>query len=64
MPSFEEVELGILRRMTAEQKLHTVQALWEQAWQYKAAGVRMSHPDWPDQRVAEEVRAYFIRDRV
>jgi len=60
MPSFEEVELEILRRMTPEQKLWALQALWRQGREFKAAGLRMDHPDWSDERVEEEVRASFI----
>jgi hypothetical protein len=41
----DDVELAILRRMTPAQKLDVMQSLWRQAWELKAAGVRMQHPD-------------------
>lgn len=62
MPSFQEVELGILRRMSATQKLLVSQSLWHTAWALKTAGVRRQHPDWSDLELQAEVRAIFGRD--
>ena len=57
----DEVEMAILRRMTAAQKLGVMQALWREAWELKAAGVRLQHPAWSEERVAVEVREIFRR---
>jgi len=61
MASTEEIELAILRRMTPAEKLDVMQGLWRQAWELKAAGVRLQHPEWSQERVAAEVREIFQR---
>ena len=55
------IELAVLRRMTAGQKIAVMNALWRQAWALKVAGVRWLHPEWPDQQVAAEVRRLFAK---
>ena len=62
MPDPVDLELAILRRLTATDKLAISQALWQQAWDLKAAGVRRLHPAWSEPRVQAEVRAIFGRD--
>jgi len=57
----DEIELAILRRMTPAQKLDVMQSLWHQAWELKAAGVRMQHPEWGQERVTAEAREIFGR---
>lgn len=59
MPTFEEVELAILRRMTAAQKLAVMHGLWRTAWKLKEAGVRTQHPDWTPEQVTARVREIF-----
>jgi hypothetical protein len=45
-----------LRRMTADEKLRVVRALWRDTWNAAAAGVRARHPDWPESQVEDGVR--------
>ena len=58
----EEIDLAILRRMTPAEKLDVMQGLWRQAWALKAAGVRLQHSDWREDRVTAEVREIFRRE--
>jgi len=46
VPTVEEIDTAILRRMTPERKLAVMHALWLQAWNLKAAGIRLQHPVW------------------
>jgi hypothetical protein len=50
-----------LRAMTADEKVRLSQALWVEARNVTAAGVRAKHPDWSDEQVAERVRE-LMRD--
>ncbi len=59
MATIEEIETAILRRMTPMQKLAVMDALWRQAWNLKAAGVRMQYPEWTSEQVAARVREIF-----
>ena len=49
------------RAMTADEKVRLSQALWREAWQVAAAGVRARHPDWTEEQVATGVRE-LLRD--
>jgi hypothetical protein len=55
----EQLEITILRRMTCAQKLAVTHALWRQAWNLKAAGLRRQHPDWTAEQVQALVREIF-----
>lgn len=59
MPTPEDVETAILRRMTPAEKLAVMHALWLQAWALKAAGVRAEHRDWTADQVEARVREIF-----
>ena len=50
-----------LRAMTADEKVRLSHALWLEARNVAAAGVRARHPDWSDEQVAARVRA-LMRD--
>jgi len=50
----------ILRRLTPEQKLAVSRQLRETAWQLAAAGVRLRHPDLPEDAVQARVREAFL----
>ena len=50
-----------LRAMTADEKARLAHALWVEARQIAAAGVRARHPDWSDEQVATGVRE-LMRD--
>ena len=54
--TLEQVETAILRRMTPVQKLAGMHALWRQAWNLKAAGIHMQHPEWTSEAVSARVR--------
>lgn len=45
-----------LRAMTADEKVRLSHALWVEAREIAAAGVRARHPDWPEARIAARVR--------
>ncbi|MFO7899231.1 MAG: hypothetical protein R6V58_09240 [Planctomycetota bacterium] len=55
-----ERQIEILRGMTMEQRLRVAEALYRDARELRAAGVRMLHPDWTDEQVQEEVRRSFL----
>ncbi|HEX4936432.1 MAG TPA: hypothetical protein VFV33_24795 [Gemmatimonadaceae bacterium] len=50
-----------LRTMSADEKFRLAHALWLQAREATAAGVRLRHPDWTERQVAIEVRE-LMRD--
>jgi len=52
--SNEEVEL--LRRMTPAEKLDVMRSLIRQAYELKAAGLRVLHPTLSDEEVEAEAR--------
>lgn len=49
------------RAMSADEKVRLAQALWREARAVLAAGVRATHPDWPEERLAARV-AELVRD--
>lgn len=50
------VQLEALKRATAAQKLEAVAALYETGIRLRMAGLRMTHPDWPDDQLEYEAR--------
>ncbi|GBD32936.1 MAG: hypothetical protein KatS3mg081_2912 [Gemmatimonadales bacterium] len=52
----DRVDLEILRRMSPAAKLEVMRILWQQAWELKAAGLRLQHPDWSEERIQARVR--------
>lgn len=50
------VQLEGLRRMTPAEKVRMVCALYETGIRLRVAGLRMQHPDWPQQRLDFEAR--------
>ena len=57
-PSAEQ--LAALRAMSGERRLRVAEQLYWSARKMKAAGVRNQHPDWPEERVNDEVRRIFL----
>jgi hypothetical protein len=55
-----ELQTERLRAMTADEKVRLSHALWLNARNVAAAGVRARHPDWSDQQVAAGVRELMI----
>ena len=49
------------RKMTADEKVRLSHALWVEARDVLAAGVRGTHPDWSDEQVTARVRE-LMRD--
>lgn len=64
MPSEEsrEIELTLLRRMTAAAKWRVAHSLWVTARQLTIAGIRSRHPEWSDTAVQAELRAICTRE--
>ena len=50
------VQIEGFKRMTPAQKLRMVADLYETRIRLRVAGLRMSHPDWPDERLEREAR--------
>jgi hypothetical protein len=50
------VQLEALKRMTPAQKLQMVADLYEAGIRLRMEGLRMTHPDWPDERLEFEAR--------
>ena len=51
------------RAMTGARRLHLAERLYWSARKMKAAGLRSQHPDWPEQRLSDEVRRIFSHAR-
>ena len=49
--------------MTPEQKLVAANRLYWTAREFKAAGLRMQHPEWTEAQIQEEVRRIFMYAR-
>ena len=58
-----ETEVTVLRRMTPAQKLAVMQTLIRQAYELKAAGIRASQPDLPEEDVWAQTRTLVGGDR-
>lgn len=53
--------LAALRRATPAEKLAAVAALYRAGIQLRVAGLRMTHPDWTDERREREARQSLRR---
>lgn len=56
-------QIAILRTMPGQRRWRVAEQLYWSARKMKAAGVRSAHPDWPENRVADEVRRIFLHAR-
>lgn len=54
------VQIEGFRRMTPAQKLQMVADLYYAGIQLKAAGLRMNHPDWSEERLDLEARRSLL----
>jgi hypothetical protein len=54
------VQIEGFRRMTPAQKLQMVADLYEAGIQLRVAGLRMAHPDWPEERLDLEARRSLL----
>jgi hypothetical protein len=52
----QPIQVEGFRRMTPAQKLRMVADLYEAGVRLKVAGLRMTHPDWPPEKLEEEAR--------
>jgi hypothetical protein len=52
--------LKALRALSGEERLRLAEQLYWSARKMKAAGVRAQHPDWPEERISDEVRRIFL----
>jgi hypothetical protein len=56
-------QFAIFRRMTPAQRWHMANRLYWTCRRHKTAFLQSQHPDWPEQRVADEVRRIFSNAR-
>ena len=56
-------QIAALRAMTGARRLHLSEQLYWSARKMKTAGLRSQHPDWPEQRLDDEVRRIFSHAR-
>lgn len=61
MDTVSDLQTRALRAMSADQKIRVSQALWEEAWEVLAAGVRGRHPEWTPAQVVARVQE-LLRD--
>jgi hypothetical protein len=54
------VQIEGFRRMTPADKLRLVGELYEAGIRLRVAGLRMAHPDWPDERLEREARRSLL----
>lgn len=54
------LQLEGFRRMTPAQKLQMVAELYRAGILLRMAGLRMAHPDWPEQRLEREARRALL----
>jgi hypothetical protein len=50
------VQIAGYRRMTPAEKIDRIAAFWKGTREMMAAGIRMRHPGWTEERVAAEMR--------
>lgn len=56
-------QLAFLRQMTPEERWRTARRLYWTMRRHKAAFIHSQHPDWTDERVADEVKRIFLNAR-
>jgi hypothetical protein len=56
-------QIEIFRRMTPEQRWRAAHRLYWTMRRHKAAFLRSQHPEWPEQKVDDEVRRIFSHAR-
>lgn len=54
------VQVAGFRRMTPAQKIQMVADLYEAGIRLRMAGLRMTHPDWPEERLDFEARRSLL----
>ncbi len=56
-------QFAALRAMSGARRLRLAEQLYWSARKMKAAGLRSQHPDWPEDRLNDEVRRIFSHAR-
>lgn len=56
-------QFAALRAMTGVRRLQLAEQLYWSARKMKKAGLRSQHPDWPEERITDEVRIIFTNAR-
>jgi hypothetical protein len=56
-------QFAALRTITGVRRLRLAEQLYWSARKMKIAGLRSQYPDWPEARLAEEVRRIFSHAR-
>ena len=56
-------QIRIFRAMPGERRLQLAERLYWSARKIKSAGLRMQHPEWPENQIKEEVRRIFLHAR-
>jgi hypothetical protein len=56
-------QLRILRSLPGVRRLQLAERLYWSARKMKLAGLRLQHPDWPEERLNSEVRQIFLHAR-
>ena len=56
-------QIAALRAMTGVRRWRLAEQLYWSARKMKLAGLRHQHPDWPEQRLTDEVRRIFSHAR-
>ena len=54
------VQIEGFRRMTPGEKLEMVAALYRTGIELRVAGLRLAHPDWPEERLEREARRSLL----
>lgn len=54
------LQLEGFKRMTPAQKLRMVADLYESGIGLRVAGLRLAHPDWPEERLDREARRSLL----
>ena len=56
-------QIAALRAMTGARRLRLAEQIYWSARKMKTVGLRSQHPDWPEQRLNDEVREIFSHAR-
>jgi hypothetical protein len=56
-------QIRILRALSGERRWQLAERLYWSAHKMKMAGLRLQHPDWPEERLTSEVRRIFLHAR-
>jgi Rv0078B-related antitoxin len=54
------LQLEGFKRMTPAQKLRMVADMYESGISLRVAGLRLAHPDWPEERLDREARRSLL----